>query len=122
MAIATTAARTAMWTSLRIVLLLVGVGWWSDACRSGGLGRGDVMVSPEQVLRVVLGLHLPQARPGLGVEEGARVDRLLDEVGVVAAAVRSDRPVDRFQVARRRRRRLLVHGDAEREHRELPGQ
>ena len=52
--------------------------------------RRDVVVATEQVVRVVERLHPLEALPGVGVEEGARVRRLLDEVRVVAGAVRRD--------------------------------
>src|SRR4051812_25079645 len=59
-----------------------------------GPRRGDVVVSGEQVRRVVERLDRAQALPHGGLEEGARVDGLLDEVRVEAGAVRRDGRVE----------------------------
>jgi hypothetical protein len=53
-----------------------------------------VVVALEYVLRVPERLDLAQALPGIGIEERARVRRLLDEVRVVAGAVRRNRVED----------------------------
>ena len=86
------------------------------------LGGRDVVVALEQVLRVVGRLHRAQARPRRCVEERARVRGLLDEVRVVAGAVRlrgRDEAVDR---ASHRLDRLLVRRDTEREQADLARQ
>jgi hypothetical protein len=55
---------------------------------SAPLGWRDVMVALEEVARVVQRLDQAQPTPRVGVEESACVGRLLDEVRVVATAVR----------------------------------
>src|SRR5205807_1375033 len=50
-------------------------------------GRRDLVVRPEHVVRVLLGLHAAQAVRGLGRVEASRVGRLLGEVEVLAPGV-----------------------------------
>ena len=80
------------------------------------------MVAPEQVVGVVARLDLAQARPYVRGEERARVGRLLDEVRVVAGAVRHQRGLDVGDRCAHLGVGRLVDDDADRVHAERAGQ
>src|SRR5919109_999303 len=68
--------------------------WTSSVRFAGSARRRGVVVAGEHVAHVIARLDRGQARPGLRGEERARVGRLLDEVRIVADAVRPDGGLD----------------------------
>jgi len=80
-----------------------------------------VVVACEEVVGVVAGLDRTQPCPRIGVEDGARVGRLLDEVGVVTVAVHKHRGFDAGDRRAHLTLRVLVGDDTERQHADLAG-
>src|SRR5690349_17374940 len=89
--------------------------------RVGLSRRRDRVVGLEEVARVIQRLDLAQALPGGGVVEGARVGRLLHEVGVVAGLEALRGELDRRQRPVDLAFTRVIEGDAEREQGDLAG-